>query len=97
MTLHRNVALATIAALVIAAIWRWRSPASKFAAIYSAVAFPGLLGLGFLGGELVFHHAVGIPSARLAEIMRERAADGGHEHGSMNPMVSKRDTNVVQQ
>ena len=98
MTLHRNVALATVLALLIAAIWRWRRPVSKPATVYSAVAFVGLLWVGYLGGELVFHHGVGIPSARLDEIMRERAADAGegHEHGNMKPMNAKGDSIQVQ-
>ena len=85
MTLHRNVALATVFALVIAAIWRWRRPMSKTATVYSAVVYLGLLWVGYLGGELVFHHGVGIPSARLDQIMRERASDEGegHKHDSM--------------
>jgi len=83
MTLHRNVALGTIAALVIAAVWRWRQPTSRAAAAYAALSFGGLLWVGYLGGELVFHNGVGIPTNRLEQIVRERGADEGHEHSGM--------------
>lgn len=98
MALHRNIALATVAALLIAAIWRWRRPMSKTAAVYSAVAFLCLLWVGYLGGELVFHHGVGIPTTRLEQIMHEREADAGegHEHGGMQPMSPASDTGHVQ-
>lgn len=94
MTLHRNVALTTLAALVIAAVWRWRRPASKTAAVYSALAFVGLLWAGFLGGELVFRHAVGIPTTRLMDIMHERESDTGemHHHRGMKAMQPTSDS-----
>ena len=85
MTLHRNVALATLGALLIAAIWRWRRPASRPAALYGAAAFLGLLWVAYLGGELVYQNAVGVSSARLTAILHERDSDMGeaHEHGAM--------------
>jgi uncharacterized membrane protein len=85
MTLHRNVALASFGALLIAAIWRWRRPRSRVASLYAAAAFAGLLWVAYLGGRLVFGNAVGIPSARLTEILQERATEEGHEHGMRKP------------
>lgn len=98
MTLHRNVAFVTLAALIVAAIWRWRRPTSKAASVYAALAFIGLLWVGYLGGELVFHHGVGIPTARLEAIMHERAADAGegHDHGGMKPMAPTSDSGKMQ-
>lgn len=86
MTLHRNVALASMTALLIAAVWRWRQPTSKAASVFAALAFGGLLWVGYLGGELVFHNGVGIPTRRLEQIIQERGADEGHEHAGMKGM-----------
>lgn len=86
MTFHRNLALGTTAALIVAAVWRWRRPNSKAASVYSAIAYVGLLWVGYLGGVLVFHNAVGIPTTRLEQIMHERGTDEGHEHGEMKSM-----------
>lgn len=86
MTLHRNIALATVTLLIIAAVWRWRRPTSKAASLFAAVAFGGLLWVGYLGGELVFHNAVGIPTHRLEQIIQDRGADEGHEHSGMKGM-----------
>ncbi|MEO8636091.1 MAG: DUF2231 domain-containing protein [Gemmatimonadales bacterium] len=78
MTLHRNLALATFVVLLGAAFWRWRQPASRGPAFIGAVGAFGLLAVGNLGGELVFRHAIGMPTETVEQVMMER---GGHEHG----------------
>ena len=83
MILHRNLAFATVAVLVITAIWRWRRPNSLGAALLGLLGAGGLLGVGYLGGELVFRHAVGVPTETIEQVMMER---GGHSHGGDHMM-----------
>ena len=88
MTLHRNVALATIALLLGAGVWRWLRPRSRPAAIVALVGLAGLAWVGDLGADLVFRHALGLPSARLAEILDARRGEDmaePHAHGTMPP------------
>jgi hypothetical protein len=83
MTLHRNLALGTVAVLLAAALWRWRQPASRGAVFVGVVGAAGLLVVGMLGGELVFRHAIGVPTEVIEQVMSER---GGHSHeGSEHP------------
>lgn len=75
MTLHRNLAFGSLAVLLAAAIWRWRRPPARGAA---ALAVAGALGLGlvgYLGGEMVYRHGLGIATARLSAILQERGAE----------------------
>jgi uncharacterized membrane protein len=78
MTLHRNVALAAAAILVGVGVWRWKRPYSRGAAVLGLVGALALAGVGYLGGDLVYRHGVGIPNKVLEEIAHER---GGHTHG----------------
>jgi uncharacterized membrane protein len=78
MVLHRNLVLAAVAVLLITAIWRWRRPYSRGAAILGLVGALGLAGAGYLGGDLVYRHAIGIPTEMLEQVAHER---GGHAHG----------------
>ncbi|MDZ4865104.1 MAG: DUF2231 domain-containing protein [Gemmatimonadota bacterium] len=80
MTLHRNLALFTVALLVVAAVWRWRRPQSRLAAGAGILGALGLLTVGYLGGDLVFRHGLGIPSAALEQITHERGGEA-HHHG----------------
>jgi uncharacterized membrane protein len=72
MTLHRNLAYATIAILLIAAAWRWRFPYSRAAAGLGIVGALGLGAVGYLGGEMVYRHALGIPTEVLRQVRGER-------------------------
>ena len=78
MTLHRNLALAVVASLLGVAIWRWRQPLSRGAAFVGVLGALGLLGVGYLGGDLVFRHGIGIPTETVEQVMTER---GGQAHG----------------
>ena len=78
MIQHRNLAFAAVAILSATAIWRWRRPLSRGAALLGALGASGLLGVGYLGGELVFRHAVGVSTEMIEQLMMER---GGHSHG----------------
>jgi uncharacterized membrane protein len=78
MVLHRNLALATIAVLLITALWRWKRPYSPGAALLGLIGAMVLGGVGYLGGDLVYRHGLGISTEALEEIAHER---GGHAHG----------------
>jgi uncharacterized membrane protein len=79
MTLHRNLAIVTVAMLLVAAVWRWRRPFARGAALLALLGALGLGWVGYLGGELVFRHAIGIPTETLEQVMGER---GGHSHNA---------------
>ena len=85
MNLHRNLALAVVALLIATAIWRWRRPSSRVAAFTGVLGAIGLLGVGYLGGDLVFRHIVGVPTEVIEQVMRER---GGHSHEGEHPSGS---------
>ena len=90
MTLHRNLAYAVTAVLLVSAAWRWRRPYSRVAAGLGVVGALGLGGVGYLGGELVFRHALGIPSEMLRQVSRERV---GYDEEQMKPAATtSRDT-----
>jgi uncharacterized membrane protein len=82
MTLHRNLALVTVAILLVAAVWRWRRPFARGAALLGLLGALGLGWVGYLGGELVFRHAIGLPTETLDQVMHER---GGHSHHGEAP------------
>jgi len=77
MTLHRNLALGTLALLAVTSILRWWQPYGWGSLILGAVGVGGLVGVGNLGGELVYRHGVGLPTVVVEEVLRER---GGHVH-----------------
>lgn len=77
MTLHRNLVLIAAAILLLNALIRWRRPNWRPAVLLGAAGAIGIAAAGYLGGEVVFRHAIGIPTEVLEEVMRER---GGHSH-----------------
>jgi uncharacterized membrane protein len=93
MVLHRNLALSAVAVLLITAIWRWRRPYSQGAAILGLVGALVLAGAGYLGGDLVYRHGIGIPTETLEQIAHER---GGHAHDEAQE-PAHRDTTMVHQ
>lgn len=76
MTLHRNLALASVGILLATAVWRWRRPSSRMAAVAGTVGAIGIVGVGYLGGEIVFRHAIGLPTATLEQVLGERGGQG---------------------
>ena len=92
MTLHRNLALVSAGILVVTALWRWRRPFSRQAALLGLLGAGGLLGVGYLGGELVFRHAVGLPTDTVEQIVTER---GGHVHDSAHAMEEHHDDQMA--
>lgn len=89
MTLHRNLAYATIAVLLIAAALRWRRPYSRAAAGLGMIGALGLGAVGYLGGEKVYRHALGIPTDVLRQVRGERI---GLDTEEMMPSNSKVDS-----
>lgn len=77
MTLHRNVALGALALLLVSGVVRWRRARWLPAILVGAAGIVGIAGAGYLGGEVVFRHAIGIPTEVLEQVVRER---GGHGH-----------------
>jgi uncharacterized membrane protein len=75
MTLHRNLALAAVALLLATALWRWPRPYSRGAALLGVIGAGLLAGVGYLGGDLVYSHALGIPTETLNEIVKERGGN----------------------
>jgi hypothetical protein len=76
MTLHRNLAFLSLTLLVGAAVWRWRRPLARGGAALGLVGAIGLGGVGYLGGEIVYQHGLGISNERMGGIMRERGVGG---------------------
>ena len=89
MTLHRNLAYGAVAVLLLSATWRWRRPLSGAAAGLGVVGALGLLGVGYLGGELVYRHALGIPTDVLRQVRGERVGFDEEEH---HPAAATTDT-----
>ncbi len=75
MTLHRNLALAAVALLLTTALWRWRRSYSRGAAVLGIIGAGLLGGVGYLGGDLVYRHALGIPTETLNDIVKERGGN----------------------
>lgn len=88
MNWHRNLAIATSLSLMGGAIWRWRQPYSRGAAGFAFAAMLALTGVGYLGGDLVYRHGIGISNDMIEQIAHER---GGHAHDSPDA----RDTSTV--
>lgn len=76
MTLHRNLAFLSLAFLVGAGIWRWRRPLAWGPAAIGVAGAIGLGVVGYLGGEIVYQHGLGISSQQIERILRERGGYG---------------------
>jgi uncharacterized membrane protein len=81
MTLHRNLALAALGLCLISGCARWRWPLSRVVVGIGGVGVAGIAAAGYLGGEIVYRHALGLPTAVLEQVMTER---GGHGHDPMS-------------
>lgn len=89
MTLHRNLAYGTVAVFLVSVAWRWRRPFSPFAAGLGIVGTLGLGGVGYLGGEMVYRHALGIPTDVLTLVRGERL---GREEEEGKPAAAGQDS-----
>lgn len=93
---HKELALITLGIFAVLALWRLIRERKMGGGERAAALVLGLIGLGFLvatareGGEMVFQHAAGVPTATLKSEIINRAeghrhhageADDDHEHG----------------
>ncbi len=84
METHETLAFIVLAIFGILAVWRivrrgvWSAKEQPVALTAAVIGVFILVYTAKLGGELMFDHAVGIPTARLQQIPAERMA---HEHG----------------
>jgi uncharacterized membrane protein len=85
MTRHRNLALLAVAIMLVSAIWRWRRPLSRGALIVGAAGALGLGAAAYLGGEMVYRHALGIPTGVLKQVSGER---GGLDEAELVPATT---------
>jgi len=78
MTRHRNLAYLSLGLLIVTALWRWKRPGSQGAAVLGIAGALGLAGVGYLGGEMTYGHALGIPTSRLHAVIEDRGDDLEH-------------------
>lgn len=84
MEVHRNWALSTAAAFLVLALWSYRHYRMRefysLPFVLAALVAAGMLGMtGYLGGELVFKHGVGVQA-----VMSAMPKEGGHHHDGTN-------------
>lgn len=79
MIWHRNLAIATVILLLAGALWRWRQPYSRGAAALGFVGAMALGGVGYLGGDLVYRHAIGLSNEILEQVAHERGGPAREE------------------
>ncbi len=92
MTVHRNAAFAVLGVLLVAGLIRWRAPRLRLQVVLGLVGALGLGGVGYLGGELVYAHGLGISDRTLDTIMEDR---GGHGHQEPAPPSAAPGTTAV--
>lgn len=85
MERHEAFGLAVLAVFAVLAVWRlarrgtWRPRELPFALAVGVVGVALMVYTANLGGQLVFDHALGIPTARLGAVVTERGGEA-HEH-----------------
>ena len=74
MKVHRAWALGSAAAIIVVAVWTYKSKAISSAIVAASLGLSGLVGVtGYLGAELVYRHGLGV--MRLPDVSGE-----GHNH-----------------
>jgi len=85
MKVHRTWALITGAAIVLVAVWVWKSKTVSMAIVAASLVLAGMVGAtGYLGAELVYRHGLGV--MRLPETSGEGHAHEGvddHDHDTV--------------
>ncbi len=99
MTDHRNWALATTAVLLVIGVWRYRrrgqTPSILF--VLAVIVAAGLLtATAWRGGELVFHHGLGVTSLPQSEgAGHDHDHGGGHAHDEESAAPSRKSSGDV--
>ncbi len=89
METHETLAFIVLAIFGVLAVWRivrrgvWREKEQPVALTAGVIGVGILLYTAMLGGKLTFDHALGVPTARLQQIVTERA---GHHHEEDEPV-----------
>ncbi|HSD31741.1 MAG TPA: DUF2231 domain-containing protein [Gemmatimonadales bacterium] len=84
MTKHERLALITMSVFTVVLVWKlWRRfqlrpLEARLLSLLAGVGFVFLVATGAEGGELVFDHAAGIPTAKIQAEVENR--EGGHQH-----------------
>jgi uncharacterized membrane protein len=87
MEAHETWAIVTMIVFTVVLAWKLlrrfqlRGGEDKLLKVVSLVGLAILVRVGMLGGEMVFDHAAGVPTAKLEAEIQNRAA--GHDHESM--------------
>ncbi|MEK7266780.1 MAG: DUF2231 domain-containing protein [Pseudomonadota bacterium] len=87
MTDHRNFALAAVALVALAAVWRFLRRAAPPSVFFIAVVFAASAAVAttaYKGGRLVYHFGLGVaslPTPEAGEHHHDHGAGGEHEHG----------------
>jgi len=87
MERHETIALATMGVFTAVLAWkmyrRFALPAAEEAVtrVLSVVGVAGIVWVCVLGGQMVFQHAAGIPTAAIEAEIQNRAAGHHHEEG----------------
>ncbi|PYO95348.1 MAG: hypothetical protein DMD62_02020 [Gemmatimonadetes bacterium] len=98
MEKHQTMALLTMGVFTVVLGWRlirrFQMPAQELAItrMLSVVGILALVWTGVLGGQLVFDHAAGIPSAKLQAELENREAGHHHEPGEEHEHGAPADT-----
>ena len=98
MEKHENMALMTMGVFTVVLGWRlirrFQMPTQELAItrMLSVVGILALVWTGVLGGQLVFDHAAGIPSAKLQAELENREAGHHHEPGEEHEHGAPADT-----
>ena len=90
MEAHQTWGIVTMAVFTVVLAWKlWRrfqlrSGEDKLLKLLSLFALAILVRVGMLGGEMVFDHAAGIPTAKIQAEIENREAGHDHETGEAN-------------
>jgi uncharacterized membrane protein len=95
MERHETIALVTMGVFTVVLAWkmyrRFALPAAEEAItrVLSVIGVAGIVWVCVLGGQMVFQHAAGIPTATIEAEIQNRAAVHPHEEGGATADTAK--------